>query len=180
MKQARVRLAVAVAAAGALVAMAAVAAAGGGGGIHERLTGFEEPPALSTKAGGEFHARLDRRRATISYKLRYTGMADVQQVHIHLGQRAVRGGVSVWLCGNAGGPLAGMPPGTQRCPPAPATIRGEIRPADVVGPADQGIEPREFGELVRALRAGATYVNVHSAEHPGGEIRAQLEKGVRR
>jgi hypothetical protein len=38
----------------------------------------------------------------------------------------------------------------------------------------QGIEPGAIGELVAAIRAGATYVNVHSSKWPGGEIRAQI------
>jgi hypothetical protein len=33
----------------------------------------------------------------------------------------------------------------------------------------------EFDELVRAIRAGVTYVNVHSETFPGGEIRGQLK-----
>ena len=32
----------------------------------------------------------------------------------------------------------------------------------------------EFGELVRALRAGAAYANVHTTGVPGGEIRGQI------
>jgi len=43
------------------------------------------------------------------------------------------------------------------------------------GAASQGLAAGEFTELVRAIRAGATYVNVHTTGHPGGEIRAQLE-----
>ena len=59
--------------------------------------------------------------------------------------------------------------------PAPASISGTIRAADVIGQAGQGIVSGEFAELVRAMRAGATYVNVHSTLYPGGEIRAQLD-----
>ena len=32
----------------------------------------------------------------------------------------------------------------------------------------------EFGELVRALRAGAAYANVHTTTFGGGEIRGQI------
>ena len=56
-------------------------------------------------------------------------------------------------------------------------MTGTVRPADVIGPAGQGIDPGQFAELVAAIRAGATYVNVHSTKYPGGEIRAQLEHG---
>jgi hypothetical protein len=54
-------------------------------------------------------------------------------------------------------------------------VNGTIRPADVGGgAAAQGLAAGEFGELVAAIRAGATYVNVHTVGHAGGEIRAQL------
>ena len=55
-------------------------------------------------------------------------------------------------------------------------MTGTIRPADVIGPADQGIAAGEFTELLDAIRHGVTYVNVHSEKYPGGEIRAQLEE----
>ena len=55
------------------------------------------------------------------------------------------------------------------------TITGTIRPPDVVGPAGQGIAAGEFGELVRAIRAGVTYANVHTAPFPAGEIRGQID-----
>jgi hypothetical protein len=45
---------------------------------------------------------------------------------------------------------------------------------DVIGPAGQGVAAMEFDELLRAMRAGRTYVNVHSDKHPGGEIRGKL------
>ena len=48
--------------------------------------------------------------------------------------------------------------------------------ADVIGPADQGISAGEFDELVKAMRNGVTYANVHSSTFPMGEIRAQLER----
>ena len=85
-------------------------------------------------------------------------------------------GVIVFLCDNTGG----GPAGTQPCPDPPATVTGTLRPADVIGPAAQGIAPGEFGELVRAIRAGATYANVHTEKYEGGEIRAQLERGKKR
>ena len=56
-------------------------------------------------------------------------------------------------------------------------MTGTIRPADVIGPVGQGIDAGQFAELVAAIRAGVTYVNVHSTKYPGGEIRAQLGQG---
>jgi hypothetical protein len=173
MRNARVKLAVAIAVLGATVVAVTGALAGGGDKpIRVRLTGYQEVPAISTAAHGVFRAKLKVGQGEIAYKLSYADLSGaVQQAHIHLGQEAVNGGISVFLCTN----LGNGPAGTQPCPPAPATITGTIRAPDVIGPAGQGLAPGEFGELVNAIRAGVTYVNVHSAPFPAGEIRAQLK-----
>ena len=176
----RVKLAVAVAVLAAVAVGGTAAFAGGGGNgkeFNERLTGYEEsaPLALSTSGNGKFDAKIQARSQEISYKLKWADLEGaVTQAHIHFGARAQSGGISVFLCSN----LGNGPAGTQACPATnPASVSGTIRPADVIGPAGQGIAPGEFAELVRAMKAGATYVNVHSEKYPSGEIRAQLEKG---
>jgi CHRD domain len=146
--------------------------------IREFLTGFEEVPVVSTQADGEFTAKINHSATQIEYELSYEDLqGSVQQAHIHLGQKGVNGGISVWLCGNpqVGPPAINPPAGTQLCPPSPATIRGTITAANVVGPSGQGIAAGEFAELLRAMRAGQTYVNVHSNLFPGGEIRSQID-----
>lgn len=148
---------------------------GGSSTLQVRLDGFEEDPlALSTTGVGQFRARVDDRRDEISFRLSYANLeGTVTQAHIHLGGRAQSGGISVFLCSN----LGNGPVGTQACPAAPAVVSGVLRPADVVGPTAQGIAAGEFEELLNAIRAGTTYVNVHSTKYPGGEIRAQLGHG---
>jgi hypothetical protein len=169
----RVKLGIGVSMVAALAVTVTAAVAGPHGeAIDARLSGFEEVPVVSTGASGEFQARLRVEGEEISYELSYAGLeGTVQQAHIHLGQRDVNGGISVFLCTN----LGNGPAGTQACPASPATITGTIRPADVVGPAAQGIAPGEFGELARAILAGVTYANVHSSKFPNGEIRGQLD-----
>jgi hypothetical protein len=137
--------------------------------IRETLTGYQEVPSVSTVASGRFTAEV--RNDRITFTLSYRNLeGTVQQAHIHLGQRHVNGGISVFLCSN----LPSPPPGTQACPAPPATISGTLTAANVIGPEAQGIAPGEFAELVAAIRAGVTYANVHSSKFPGGEIRAQL------
>lgn len=140
--------------------------------IKEFLSGYEEVPSVSTGASGEFKARISNDESQIEWELSYSDLeGSVQQAHIHLGNVGVNGGISVFLCTNLGNGPAGIQP----CPPPPATISGTIMAADVVGPAGQGLNPGEINELIRAMRAGATYVNVHSTMWPGGEIRSQID-----
>jgi hypothetical protein len=147
--------------------------------FREFLIGFEEVPSLSTTANGEFHARISNDDTEIQYELSYSDLEGaVQQAHIHLGQKGVNGGISVFLCTN----LGNGPAGTQPCPPPPATITGTITAKDVspdvpatAGARAQGLETGEFGELLAAMRAGVTYVNVHSSKFPAGEMRSQID-----
>jgi hypothetical protein len=169
----RVKLAAGVGVIAAVTVAATVAVAGGGDSIREELTGYEETlVALSTTGNGSFKARIDEGQQRIDFRLRYDELeGDVTQAHIHFGARAQSGGISVWLCTN----LNNGPVGTPTCPAEPGTVSGTITPVDVVGPAAQGITAGQFDELVDAIRAGVTYVNVHSTLYGGGEIRAQLE-----
>ena len=174
----RVKLAVAVAVLAAVAVGGTAAFAGGGGNkeFNERLTGYEETPStISTSGSGKFDAELRTRSQEITYKLKWADMEGiVTQSHIHFGATATSGGISVFLCSN----LGNGPAGTQACPASnPGTISGTIRPANVIGPAGQGISAGEFAELVRAMEKGFTYVNVHTDKYPSGEIRAQIEKG---
>ena len=134
------------------------------------LNGYEENLDVSTVASGSFEARLINGGTTLTYELNFDGLeGTVQQSHIHFGKPALNGGISIFLCSN----LGNGPAGTQACPQS-GTITGEVDAADVLGPLGQGIEAGAFDEIVAAMRAGHTYVNVHSTKWPGGEIRAQI------
>jgi hypothetical protein len=179
-KALRLKLAAGVAVLGvAGVATAAVA--------HDRsrfdasLTGYEELPTLSTDGNGFFKASLSRGQDEIHYVLSYRGPWDgnatgapstVTQTHIHFGARATApaGNISAFLCSNLNNGPAGTPP----CPTVAGTVTGVITPAQVIGPANQGIAAGEFAELVRAMRAGATYANIHTVANPAGEVRGQI------
>ena len=159
----------------ALLGVGGVTAAVASGDSEQRkfsvnLIGYEEVPAVSTLGGGTFDAAISRSDDEIRYELTYNNLqGNTQQAHIHFGQKSVAGGISVFLCTN----LGNGPAGTQPCPQS-GTVTGTIRPVDVIGPNAQGIAPGEFAELVKALRAGVAYANVHSSMWTGGEIRGQL------
>lgn len=135
------------------------------------LISFEEVPAISTPAVGTFEMQIDFADTGFNYTLTYSGLVgNVLQAHIHFGQKGVNGGIVVFFCTN----LGNGPPGTQACPQS-ATLTGRITPVDVVAGANaQGIAAGEFAELLKAIRAGVAYFNVHSSVFPGGEIRGQI------
>ena len=173
------RLGVSIAILALATAATVVFAQGGFKKISEVLTGYEETAnpgpggAVSTTGNGTFTARISNDESEIQWELSYNDLEGaVQQAHIHFGQRAVTGPISVFLCTD----LGNGPAGTQPCPAAPATIHGTITAADVTNLANErGISAGELDELIAAIRAGATYVNVHSTRWPGGEIRSQID-----
>ena len=136
--------------------------------VRATLLGVNETPSISTPASGRLRAVIDEDSGLITFTLSYEGLTTPPAVaHIHFGERHVAGGVMVFLCGGGGQPA---------CPPSPAEISGSITAANVVGPAAQGITLGEFEKVLAAIRAGASYANVHTTNFPGGEIRGQLTR----
>jgi len=164
-------LAVSLAAAASLTILAAIAIAGGGNGhnIRANMDGYQEttgPGSISTTGRGKVTLRVVGNE--IRYRLRYSNIegGTVIQAHIHFAQRHVAGGIIAFLCA-----------GTEAACTSPnGDISGVITPAEIIGPAGQGIEAGSFAEAVRAIRKGATYANVHTTRWPAGEIRGQLLK----
>jgi len=143
-----------------------------GGTAVARLRAFDEVPALSTPAGGFFTATINEDGTELNWELRYFNMeGNVTQAHLHFAQKGVNGGIMVFLCSNLGnGPF-----GTQVCPADNGTVSGTIRAIDIIGgAAAQGIAPGELFSVLRGIRGGVVYANVHTTVFPGGEIRGQL------
>jgi hypothetical protein len=146
--------------------------------IETSLIGYEEVPAVSTVASGEFRGMISDDEQSIEYTLTYSGLqAPVTQAHIHVAQRRVNGSIVIWLCGTPSNP---GPSGTQTCPQS-GTITGEITAANVVAGSmtSQQLEAGELDEVIAAIRARVAYANVHTELSPGGEIRGQIQASER-
>jgi len=143
---------------------------GSNGARHVRadLNGYQEVNSISTTGQGRFTASIDDENQIITYELSYSGLegTTTNAAHIHFAQRSVNGGVHAFLCGGGDKPA---------CPAIEGTVTGVIDAADVLATVpDRGIEAGAFDEFVQAIRAGHTYVNVHTDKWPGGEIRGQI------
>ena len=136
----------------------------------DTLTGYQETPSTLASTGtGTFTAEIDEDAGIITYELTYSGLSGAAAAaHIHFGGRFLSGGVSAFLCG--GGSKPACPAGTTD----EAVVTGTIIAADIIGPTGQGISPGDIASLIQAIRAGVTYVNVHTPLHPSGEIRGQV------
>ncbi|MBJ7600882.1 MAG: CHRD domain-containing protein [Candidatus Nephthysia bennettiae] len=129
-----------------------------------RLSGFQEVPPKLTDGHGTLALRLHS--GSIDYTLTYSGLTSTPLfAHIHFAQRGVNGGVVAFLCGGGGKPV---------CPAPGGTVTGTITAANVVAVADQNVTAGDFPGLLRIVRSGDAYANVHSTNFPAGEIRGQI------
>ena len=113
--------------------------------IYTELTGEQEVPALATRASGLAAVTIDSLQDLVTIHANTTGLDDASAAHLHGAYGGTNGGVLFGLTVDGGNP---------------AHWFAEEETMDA--------------SLAEAIGAGATYVNVHSADHPGGEIRGQV------
>jgi hypothetical protein len=135
--------------------------------LRAALRGLNEVPPTTSMAAATLRASLDENAQTITFTLDYQNLtAAPGAAHIHFGPTKVNGGVMVFFCG--GGGQAACPTTTS------GTVTGMITAASVVGPAAQGITAGDFADVVRAIRTGNSYANMHTVNFPAGEIRGRV------
>src|SRR5690242_19893138 len=128
-----------------------------------QLTGSQEVPPTGSAATGSFQMRLTDDGSRLHFRLRVEGMGRIIQSHIHMAPPGVNGPVVVFFFAPTPNTADHAITGNE------FEVAGVRAPADFAFPA--GVT---YADFLAALRSGATYVNVHSPEHPGGEIRGQI------
>ncbi|HET8755386.1 MAG TPA: CHRD domain-containing protein [Solirubrobacteraceae bacterium] len=117
--------------------------------LEADMSGAQETPASDPDARGTAKIRLDRAKKKVCFTIRVTNVEDVVAAHIHKGGKGVAGNIVVTLLH---GPAVGSKfTGCEKNVPR-GTIRAILR------------HPRRY------------YVNVHSMDFAGGEVRGQLHK----
>ena len=179
----RTTLVCALSALGLSLVLSANAVAGPGGekgkghdNIRIHLKGFNEVPVVVTDAAGTLELDINDAAPSIAYELTYSGLEGVvAQAHIHIAQKNVNGGIVLWLCQATARAPAAVAATTPECPQS-GSVAGTLTPASVLPQATQGISgATAWADVLRAIRAGKAYGNVHSSTSPGGEIRGQLD-----
>lgn len=133
--------------------------------FRANLSGDNEVPPVETNARGQATFQLNKAGDELSYKLIVANIEDVLMAHIHLAPAGQNGAVAAWLY-----PEDGPPPEL-----IPGRFNGvlaesRITAADLVGSLAGG----SIEDLVVFLQDGGAYVNVHTQEYPGGEVRGQI------
>jgi len=112
------------------------------------LTGSEEVPAVVTSGTGAANVLINPATGEISGSVIFSGLTSNSTLsHIHQGAAGTNGGVIIGLTGGAGATS-----GTWTVPTGSTLTTAQLN----------------------ALRADDLYLNIHSVNNSGGEIRAQL------
>jgi hypothetical protein len=148
----------------AAAAVLGLAAPGAAQTFSATLTGAGEATqttnGINTGAFGDATVTVNLAARTITYSVRVFNLpSGVTVSHIHVGSALTAGPVIVNFA-----------------PPVTAsndfTYSGTVRDVEFLLRPDQGI--RTPDDAFQAILGGNSYVNVHSAVNPGGEIRGQL------
>jgi hypothetical protein len=153
--------------AGAIVASSGVASAARPPATRFKahLTGDEEVPSVDTNAQGQANFKLSKDGSELSYKLNVANIEDVIGAHVHQAPAGQNGGIVAYLFG------APFVADTDAVTVNGTLAEGTITDADVVGTSPTA---ETLAELLDVMRAGNTYVNVHTLANRPGEVRGQI------
>lgn len=126
----------------------------------------EVPEAIDTRAQGQMRLQLSADGDELQYRLVVANIENVLMAHLHIAPAGQNGPIAVWLYPEGPPPqlIEGRTQGT--------LAAGTITDDDIVNSEQHGVA--SLADLLEAIRAGTVYVNVHTEQNPGGEIRGQL------
>lgn len=129
-----------------LIAVGVVMAEAGGRPLHASLTGAAEVPAGDPDGSGSAHITLNQGQGVVCFDIEVSNIGPVVNAHIHIG-----------AAGSNGRVVVGFNP----------AVNGLSNCVSDVS-----------AELIKDIRQNPEgyYVNVHTAEFPGGAVRGQLSR----
>lgn len=134
--------------------------------FEAELTG--EAHGIETNASGRAHFEVEEHEdyVDVHYELVMDCIRDATMAHIHLGGPDEDGPVVVWLY-----PEEGQEPELVEGVFKGTLAEGTFTADDFVGPFEGLTVEKAHAEV----EDQGAYVNVHTEQHPGGEIRGQIE-----
>ncbi len=130
-------------------------------GYKAMLSGKDIVPAVETKATGEATFTLSKDGKELAYTLTVKDLENATAAHIHAGKK-----------GENGGPLAGLFAGPKKEGMFSGELaKGMITDKDLKGP----LAGKTVKDLVKIIKDGGAYVNIHTEKNPNGEVRGQIK-----
>ena len=115
--------------------------------LNVPLTGAQQVPPVQTSGKGTAHLTYNTSSHEVTWNITYSDMSSpVTMAHFHgPAMEGKNGPVEIWL--------------TKKGKPVSSPIKGSAK-----------LKPEEAKQLM----AGELYINVHTKDHPAGEIRGQV------
>ena len=127
-----------------------------------KLIGKSVVPPVNTTAAGRAIIFIDDN--WLWWKLNVTGITDPIMAHIHLGKRGASGVIVADLLNLLKSPK--IENTTER-----TIITGNISASDLLGP----MKGKTFADLQSAIKALDLYIDLHTKNHPDGELRGTIK-----
>ena len=125
------------------------------------LEGSQSVPPVDTSASGNAVLTVNQNQTQVSYRINLNSLQRMTVANIHLGRRGQNGPIVA--------PLLSVSPAISV---TRAQVMGTVSQSDLTGP----LQGQSLADLIENMNAGNTYVNVHTEQHPGGEIRGQIRR----
>ena len=130
------------------------------------LNGSAVVPPVKTEAIGGARFDFTPDGKSMRFNLSLQKLSNATAVHIHLGAAGKEGPPVVTLYPFGPSPLVqeGKSPGIQ--------ARGMITAANLEG----SLKGKPLSDLLKEIQSGNAYVQVHTKQHPNGELRGQITR----
>jgi hypothetical protein len=126
--------------------------------FEAELSGAQENPPVATEGLGE--AKFESDGTSVDFELKWADLTTPAfAAHIHCGVTGVNGPVGVTLFAGAMG------------------TEGEVTGSFAAPDSGNACGWDDLADVLGAMATGGAYVNVHTTQHRGGEIRGQVTAG---
>jgi CHRD domain len=133
--------------------------------FHATLSGKNQNPPIDVPAHGSATFTLSADGKSLTYRVRVTDIDSVSMAHIHIAPEGQEGPVAAWL-------YPSKPPAVVKKGKFTGVLAtGRLTDASLTGP----LQGKTIADLVKEIKGGTAYVNVHTTAHPAGEIRGQIK-----
>ncbi len=131
-----------------------------GKSFKSMLSGSQCVPTVETMAKGDATFTPMNDEKALSYYVTVSDIENVTAAHIHLGKKGENGPpVAVITNEKRAGKFSGT------------LAEGTITQKDLIG----SMEGKSVKDLIKQIKKGNAYLNVHTDKYPNGEIRGQIK-----